>query len=503
MSQITRCPACATTFKVVADQLRISDGWVRCGQCKEVFHAASNLQVAPSEPLLPDLPFDQWGTAEDAGGQESVSLSTPRAAAAQVWGSARSAVAGSPPVPPGDMPLVAPLSSLAEATPAAQSPVVPLSVPAFLSANRQAGGDHVPPWDLEPATRFGWRIREPAVVAPALPLLPAHSDVAAAAGEAAGAPEQSLDTAGSDSGGYELPFAELRDSGWPEDLEDDGGSRPVADSSVEDGPVAQVVESVEAPWAADPLDAMVGLEAQAIADAGPVMPIGPAPFTGTGLLRKADAGISTEETSSPVAVVPPKRSTELSGRAVALAKDRPVEDESAAEQEPGFIRVARRQAFWRRPAVRVALAAGALLLLAFLALQVALRDRDRIASLHPFTRPALQAVCSALGCSLAPPRSISDVVIDSSSFTKGRVDSTFQLQLALKNRGAMMVAMPAVELTLTDAQDQAVVRRVIRAEELGAPSTLTALGEWAGGVSLAVNADAGRITGYRVLAFYP
>jgi predicted Zn finger-like uncharacterized protein len=33
MSLITRCPACGTMFKVVPDQLRISEGWVRCGQC--------------------------------------------------------------------------------------------------------------------------------------------------------------------------------------------------------------------------------------------------------------------------------------------------------------------------------------------------------------------------------------------------------------------------------------------------------------------------------------
>ena len=33
MSLITGCPACGTMFKVVPDQLKISDGWVRCGHC--------------------------------------------------------------------------------------------------------------------------------------------------------------------------------------------------------------------------------------------------------------------------------------------------------------------------------------------------------------------------------------------------------------------------------------------------------------------------------------
>ncbi|MDM0038370.1 DUF3426 domain-containing protein [Variovorax sp. J22G21] len=47
MSLVTRCPSCATTFKVVRDQLRISDGWVRCGRCSNVFDATLDLQEAP------------------------------------------------------------------------------------------------------------------------------------------------------------------------------------------------------------------------------------------------------------------------------------------------------------------------------------------------------------------------------------------------------------------------------------------------------------------------
>src|SRR5688572_24412290 len=64
MSLITRCPACGTMFKVVPDQLRISEGWVRCGHCREVFDATAHLQpndkeaaaLEPSparEPIVP------------------------------------------------------------------------------------------------------------------------------------------------------------------------------------------------------------------------------------------------------------------------------------------------------------------------------------------------------------------------------------------------------------------------------------------------------------------
>ncbi len=43
MSLAARCPACGTVFRVVQDQLRVSEGWVRCGRCAEVFNAIESL----------------------------------------------------------------------------------------------------------------------------------------------------------------------------------------------------------------------------------------------------------------------------------------------------------------------------------------------------------------------------------------------------------------------------------------------------------------------------
>ena len=64
MSLITRCPNCSTLFKVVADQLRVSGGWVRCGHCQELFDASLHLidnPQATTDDLLqfvkgPDFP---------------------------------------------------------------------------------------------------------------------------------------------------------------------------------------------------------------------------------------------------------------------------------------------------------------------------------------------------------------------------------------------------------------------------------------------------------------
>lgn len=43
MSLATRCSSCGTVFRVVQDQLKVSEGWVRCGRCQQVFNALEAL----------------------------------------------------------------------------------------------------------------------------------------------------------------------------------------------------------------------------------------------------------------------------------------------------------------------------------------------------------------------------------------------------------------------------------------------------------------------------
>jgi predicted Zn finger-like uncharacterized protein len=60
MSLATRCTACGTVFRVVQDQLKVSEGWVRCGRCGEVFNAIEGLfdleGTSGPIPLARDLP---------------------------------------------------------------------------------------------------------------------------------------------------------------------------------------------------------------------------------------------------------------------------------------------------------------------------------------------------------------------------------------------------------------------------------------------------------------
>lgn len=65
------------------------------------------------------------------------------------------------------------------------------------------------------------------------------------------------------------------------------------------------------------------------------------------------------------------------------------------------------------------------------------------------------------------------------------------------------MATPAVELTLTDAQDQVLVRKVFSPEEIGAPAELAARSEWNGSLPVMTQGLHLQVSGYRVMAFYP
>lgn len=49
MSWITRCPACGVTYQVVSDQLKIAQGWLRCGQCRHAFDSTGMALPWPVE----------------------------------------------------------------------------------------------------------------------------------------------------------------------------------------------------------------------------------------------------------------------------------------------------------------------------------------------------------------------------------------------------------------------------------------------------------------------
>lgn len=145
------------------------------------------------------------------------------------------------------------------------------------------------------------------------------------------------------------------------------------------------------------------------------------------------------------------------------------------------------------------------LLVVLLSFQWAVHERDRLSANAPGLRPFLESLCSAAGCKISPLQSIDAVVIESSAFSKLQAD-VYQLRFLLKSSALVEIATPSLELTLTDMQDQPLVRRVFSPSELGQTNPKMRVGgEWVGAKTFVLSPSPAiaRIAGYRLLAFYP
>ncbi len=147
---------------------------------------------------------------------------------------------------------------------------------------------------------------------------------------------------------------------------------------------------------------------------------------------------------------------------------------------------------------------GAVLLLGLL-IQVLYREREWMAARFPELKPVLQSVCDVIGCRLSLVQRIEYLEIDSATFQQAGPE-LFELRFVVKNKTSYALALPAVELTLTDLADQPVLRRILTPLDLGAKlESMAPLGEWSAIASLRIRTEApgGRAHGYRLLLFYP
>jgi hypothetical protein len=171
---------------------------------------------------------------------------------------------------------------------------------------------------------------------------------------------------------------------------------------------------------------------------------------------------------------------------------------------PGFIRQARRRAFWSSAGVRAALGVVALLLGALLAAQWAVQQRHQLVATYPQARPWMAQVCGWLGCDLAPLRRIEAVEIESAELVR-RLGNFYSFDFVLRNRSSLEVATPALELTLTGLGTQPIARRVFLPQDWpDAPAALPPGGTVSVSLRLALMlGDDAPTAGYRALAFYP
>jgi predicted Zn finger-like uncharacterized protein len=175
---------------------------------------------------------------------------------------------------------------------------------------------------------------------------------------------------------------------------------------------------------------------------------------------------------------------------------------SRPDRSPAFVRRANQAAAWERPQVRVALVGAAAMLGLALAAQAALLYRDTLAVRWPESRPLLDAACAWTGCRVEPLRRIGALAVDASGLNPLEGSSGYRLSVVLRNRSDVELLLPAFDLLLTDSQGRTIARRMLGADELGAPSrTLAAGAELALQSSLEVGER--RVSGYTIEIFYP
>lgn len=198
---------------------------------------------------------------------------------------------------------------------------------------------------------------------------------------------------------------------------------------------------------------------------------------------------------------------EAEGADGSLQLDLPLEVGAAdIRSEPGdmpsFVRKAERAARWRRPWVRAALASACLVAGLALAGQWMLAQRDLLAARSPALKPLLSTACTALGCQVRAPRALEALRVESSGVARVERSDLYRLSVALRNTRTHEVALPAIELALTDTQGRLIARRVLRAGELGART-----GAVAGGAELTLQGTlqvgSGTVAGYTIELFYP
>ncbi|RZI67387.1 MAG: DUF3426 domain-containing protein [Variovorax sp.] len=389
MSLVTRCPSCATTFKVVRDQLRISDGWVRCGRCSNVFDATLDLQESPDA-----VPAEPAPAADEPG-------------------------------PPGE-------------------PALP------------------PEPEPEPESE-----PEPEAVAPPPSPPPVWPDIGV-----------------------------IADEPWP--------NTPAQAESADPAPALSQASLARSIKALDDFSAVVDQAADA--QLQKALRRARIEAVRNARARKAaEAHVVAAPGPLPRAPSPPSPQMPVVTAASAIESDA---EPAASPIVPLIDAPANAHRWWpkgksHKRAVWIAAFMCALLL----GLQLLRHERDTIVARQPSLRPVMSALCAATGCELSALRQIGAITIDGAAFAREKTGDGYRLNFTLRNAVAVPLAMPAVELSLLDTQERAVVRRVLMPTDFGAPAVLPARAERSVSLPLVLTGPEAAalppLAGYSVVAFYP
>ncbi len=149
------------------------------------------------------------------------------------------------------------------------------------------------------------------------------------------------------------------------------------------------------------------------------------------------------------------------------------------------------------------------LLLLLLIAQTVLHYRDAVAAYWPAAKPALARLCDAAGCAIRPLRDVAMnyLSIESSDLQADPAHrGLLILTASVRSHAAWALAYPYLELTLTDAKDDVVVRRALAPADYAGGTADVGSGIAPNGevaIKLFIDASATVQAGYRLYMFYP
>jgi len=443
MALATRCPHCDTIFRVAQDQLKLRAGLVRCGSCKQIFNGMEHL-LLPGQPSVPTAPPS---TAPlDQAIATSVTTDVPAAEATSI-STVYSDV----------------IESNAEPVTAIEVEVTTAEVqeaPTTLESVAEIIGPQVLPADTVQAITSDSKEHTASATVDFFDLDEFLKPVEP--------PSPSLDV-----GNTQVEAA-------IDTLEDNPSQAP-----------AQIVDEIEVEAENSPMPLQLAevsfaetiyIDEEALSNAEPIADLHTARTLG-------DLRSRTGRLHSPIIEENPISAPEV---------DEP--------EEPAFVRQARRKQ--RNARInRLVMGVGSVVLLIGFIGQGSYVFRDQIVARFPQAKPALLTLCSALYCDINLPTQIDAVSIESTELqTLATRKNTLVLTALLRNHSTVAQAWPHVELTLNDANEKPVARRVFMPREyLAIPQEVMKGFTPSSERSLSIYFELAQLkaSGYKVGVFYP
>jgi len=541
MALATLCPHCGTMFRVASDQLKLRGGIVRCGACQEIFDGSAALvdldalaaraplqAAAPAAPEVADVVEAPVAPEIPAGAEvheAPEAFEAPEAlealeALTEADLPAAVAPESEPESEPADEPDAAPDTP---AAPAQETPSEPVAVDAEDPVAPDLPVDTAAPdFDEQPVYTLDFdhtfdpfgilpkvaapeedAVPEPAAEPEAQPLHEDEPVTDVTVVEALSpddtepaAPSEPEAAATGDTPQELAPpaFAPAAEISFPPS----GRIEPSFDLPVDEEIVAAALPGHDHGHDQEREPAAKAAHA---ADAPSILP-----------LREAAGaiihGAAPAPSAPPLARTPStKRADKAAARRSRLTPtkiDAPPKIRVPESDEPDFVKRSRQQEQSGRTR-KIAMLAGSIALLLVLLLQGAFTFRNALAARVPAAKPALVSGCALFGCRVELPAQVDNLVIDSGELTTlGGGAYAFTTQL--RNQGAVAQAWPSLELSLTDANDKPLVRRVFAPRDYLAASTPAANGlaprvEQA--ITLHFRVDDLQPSGYHIAVFYP